>query len=389
VTGYARPVLLRPAAALLAALVTVSAVTGCTAQVPEPRPTSSATPAQAKGVAVNEDPERAFVLRRLSSMTVPEKAASILMLHRAGTDPKALARFVERHRLGGVMLMGDNVPSPESDLSRITDALVEDPELPPLIAIDQEGGIVRRVMSDTGPAASRLRSQPAEASRTAFADRSALLAELGVNVNFGIVADATGEAGSFIRSRTLGDTPADAAPRVAAAVEGERGRVLSTLKHFPGHGVAPGDSHFSIPGTRMGYDEWRDTHALPFEAGIAAGAELVMFGHLRFQKIDEAPATMSARWHAILRDELGFEGVTVTDDLTMLEHSGESEFADPVQNAVRALEAGNDLLLVVGLIDVDAAVDAVTEAVEAGEIPEERLDQAARRVLALRHSLAE
>ncbi|MDQ4137377.1 MAG: glycoside hydrolase family 3 protein, partial [Actinomycetota bacterium] len=193
----------------------------------------------------------------------------------------------------------------------------------------------------------------------------------------------------FIRSRTLGDTPAAAAPRVAAAVQGERGRVLSTLKHFPGHGVAPGDSHSSIPGTGMGYDEWRETHALPFEAGIGAGAELVMFGHLRFDAIDDAPATLSARWHDILRDDLGFDGVAVTDDLSMLEHSGEPEYADPVQNAVQALEAGNDLLLFVGHLDVDAAVRAVTEAVESGRIPEERLDQAALRVLALRHSLAE
>jgi beta-N-acetylhexosaminidase len=165
--------------------------------------------------------------------------------------------------------------------------------------------------------------------------------------------------------------------------------VFSTLKHFPGHGVAPGDSHSSIPGTGMGHDEWRATHALPFEAGIDAGAELVMFGHLRFDAVDPAPATLSARWHEILRDELGFEGVAVTDDLSMLEHSGEAEFADPVENAVRALEAGNDLLLYVGPLDVDATVDAVTDAVEAGRIPEERLDSAARRVLELRHSLSQ
>jgi beta-N-acetylhexosaminidase len=387
VTGYARPVLCRSAKALLAALVTASALAGCAPPAPEPTPTP--TPAAARGVAVNEDPERAFLRARLAAMTVREKAASILMLHRAGTDAKSLAGFVERHRLGGVILMGDNVPAPEGELRGITDALTDDAQLPPLIAIDQEGGIVRRVMSDSGPAASELRSAPAEATRTAFADRSELLAELGVNVNFGIVADATGQAGSFIRSRTLGDSPADAAPRVAAAVEGERGRVLSTLKHFPGHGVAPGDSHSSIPGTGMGYEEWRGTHALPFEAGVKAGAELVMFGHLRFERIDPAPATMSGRWHDILRDDLGFEGVAVTDDLTMLEHSGESRFANPVENVVAALEAGNDLLLVVGSLDPDAAVAAMAEAVESGRIPEARLDQAARRVLALRHSLAE
>lgn len=320
-------------------------------------------------------------------MTVSEKAASVLMLHTAGTDARRLAGFLERGQLGGLILMGNNVPSPDSGLAEITDALVADPELPPLIAIDQEGGIVRRVHSDAGPAADRLRSLPAEATRDAFADRGALLAGLGVNVNFGIVADATGEPGSFIRSRTLGDTPAEAAPRVAAAVQGEQGRVLSTLKHFPGHGVAPGDSHSSIPGTDMSLEEWRSTHALPFEAGVDAGADLVMFGHLRFEAVSPVPATLSPRWHQILRRDLGFEGVAVTDDLTMLEHSGEASFADPVENAVRALKAGNDLLLFVGPVDVDAAVGAIRDAVESGRIPEKRLDQAARRVLELRHSL--
>jgi beta-N-acetylhexosaminidase len=374
---------------LVAAVVTVAAVAGCAARAPEPTPTATRQPAQPRAVAVNEDAERAFVLRRMSEMSVRDKAASVLMLHTAGTDAGRLTDLVEGGRLGGLILMGDNVPESDGELARMTEALVADPLLPPLIAIDQEGGIVRRVKSDTGPAASTLRSRPADETRAAFADRSALLDELGVNVNFGIVADAAGEPGSFIRSRTLGDTPAEAAPRVVAAVEGERGRVLSTLKHFPGHGVAPGDSHSSIPGTGMGYDEWRDTHALPFEAGIDAGAELVMFGHLRFDAVDDQPATLSARWHDILRDDLGFEGVAVTDDLSMLEHSGEPVLSDPVENTVRALEAGNDLLLFVGPVDVDAAVGAVAEAVESGRMPEQRLDQAARRVLALRHSLAE
>ena len=375
--------------AVVAALTAVCAVGACAVQPALPSPTPTREPAQPRALAVHEDPARDFVRERLSAMTVEDKAASVLMLHSPGTDAGALADRLHRDGLGGLILMGDNVPSPDSGLVEITDALVADPQLPPLIAIDQEGGIVRRVRSDSGPAASSLRSRPAEETRTAFTDRAVLLAGLGVNVNFGIVADATGERGSFIHPRTLGDTPAGAAPRVAAAVEGERNKVLSTLKHFPGHGVAPGDSHSSIPGTGMDETEWRGTHALPFQAGIEAGAELVMFGHLRFDAIDPAPATLSSRWHEILRDDLGFEGVAVTDDLSMLEHSGEAQYADPVENAVQALEAGNDLLLYVGPLDVGVTVDAVGEAVESGRIPEERLDEAARRVLTLRHSLAD
>jgi beta-N-acetylhexosaminidase len=380
----------RTAPAVVAGLLLLGSIGGCAAPAaPDPAPTGtpSATP-EPRAFAANDDPERQFVIERLASMSVREEAASVLMLHLGGTDAGALDDFLAGQGLGGVILMGDNVPQPDSALRDLTDALAEDRQLPPLIAIDQEGGIVRRVLSDSGPAASRLRSRPPAETRDAFVDRSALLERLGVNVNFGIIADATGEPGSFIRSRTLGDTPAEAAPRVAAAVEGEQGRVLSTLKHFPGHGVAPGDSHSSIPSTTMKLEDWQHTHALPFQAGIDAGAELVMFGHLQFDAVDPLPASLSARWHDILRDDLGFAGVAVTDDLTMLESSGRPELSDPVENAVSALEAGNDLLLFVGPVDVGNVTDAIVAAVESGRIPRARLDEAARRVLELRHSLA-
>ena len=145
----------------------------------------------------------------------------------------------------------------------------------------------------------------------------------------------------------LGTDPASASDRVAAAVTGERDVVQSTLKHFPGHGAAPGDSHTSIPTAPLTIDEWRAGPALPFAAGIGAGAELVMTGHLAYPAVDPAPASLSPEWHRILRDELGFDGVIVTDDMLMLQRNEQPEFADPGENAVRAVEAGSDLLLYV------------------------------------------
>src|SRR5690606_29120928 len=103
---------------------------------------------------------------------------------------------------------------------------------------------------------------------------------------------------------------------------------------FPGHGAAPGDSHRVIPRTDKTLERWRETDAVPFAAGIDAGASMVMFGHLSFTAVDAAPATLSARWHEILREDLGFEGVIVTDDLAMLQASGLEQYADPVANTV-------------------------------------------------------
>ena len=131
---------------------------------------------------------------------------------------------------------------------------------------------------------------------------------------------------------------------------------------------------------------------MPFAAGIEAGAPLLMFGHLRYRAVDAAPASLSAEWHRIARDELGFTGVAVTDDLGMLKASGEAQYRDPVANAVAALAAGNDLVLSVMFTTPDSAgriVDGIVAAVESGALPAARLDEAATRVAGLRLELGD
>jgi beta-N-acetylhexosaminidase len=120
----------------------------------------------------------------------------------------------------------------------------------------------------------------------------------------------------------------------------------------------------------------------------------VMTGHLAYPAVDAAPASLSPEWHRILREELGFEGVVVTDDMLMLQHNGLPEYADPGENAVRALAAGGDLLLYVLPADpsefgisVDGLAASISEAVASGRIPEARLDEAATRVFELRREL--
>jgi beta-N-acetylhexosaminidase len=275
----------------------------------------------------------------------------------------------------------------EGALRAVTTAMTTDAAFPPLLAIDQEGGDVSRLSWDDLPSARTLRSAAPDETRDAFAARAALVARAGIDVNFGIVADVTADPGMFISRRALGTDPTAGAERVAAAVAGEGGQVLSTLKHFPGHGAAPGDSHAGIPQTDETRERWRATDAVPFAAGIRAGAPVLMFGHLRYSAVDAAPASLSAEWHRIAREELGFTGVSVTDDLGMLQASGEPAYADPVANAVQALAAGNDMVLAVVFTDEGSAgriVDGIVAAVDAGVLPAARLDEAATRVAQLR-----
>ncbi|MFC5931399.1 glycoside hydrolase family 3 protein [Cryobacterium melibiosiphilum] len=333
---------------------------------------------------------------RLAGMTLSEKVSSLLMLHHPGTDAAALRSFVDIHDLGGLILMGDNVPGSMQQLSTMTAALSAEPGLPLLIGIDQEGGAVSRIPSDVAPGGEALRALPLTATTESFASRGSLLEQAGINVNFGIVADVPAGPGAFLYDRALGTTAESAADRVAAAVAGETGRVQSTLKHFPGHGAAAGDSHVSVPTTGMSYDDWLTDVAPPFTAGIDAGAGLVMFGHLEYGAVDAGPASLSPEWHEILRDELDFDGVIITDDMLMLKHTGLPQYADPVATAIAALAAGNTMLLYVlpqipaaEGIDIPTLIGALAAAVADGRIDEQLVDDNARRVLELRRSLAD
>lgn len=327
----------------------------------------------------------------VAAMTTRQRAATVVMGHVPTTDADALRAYMTEDGLGGFILMGPNIPGAEADLRALTASLTIDARLPPLIAIDQEGGDVSRLPWDGFPSATTLKDADPSAVRAAFAARGALLQRVGISVNFGIVGDVTDDPGMFIYRRALGTTPTTGAAHVAAAVEGEADGALSTLKHFPGHGAAPGDSHTTLPVAAMAQSEWAKTDALPFAAGIDAGAALLMFGHLRYTAVDEAPATLSAAWHRIARDDLGFTGVAITDDLGMLQATGIPAYSDPVANAVAALVAGNDMVLAVMFTTHDSAsriIDGIVAAVDAGTLPAERLEEAASRVTALRLRLA-
>lgn len=381
-----------------------AALGGCAAGAAAPRPSGSVDdPAGARAASASPsptptatatatpDPVAAYADARLANMTLRQKVASLFILHGPGTDGAALRAFADRYGLGGLILMGDNIPATPAALAAQTAAAnASEPSLPLLIGTDEEGGDVTRLPWDGLPGASELRGQPPRATQDVFARRAALLKQAGVNVNFGTVADVTADPSSFIYDRVLGTDPGSAAARVAASVTGERGSVLSTIKHFPGHGETEADSHRTVPTAAVDRARWAAQDAPPFRAGVRAGAELVMFGHLVYGGVDARPASLSPAWHRILADELGFHGVTVTDDMRMLQDTGLPEYRDAGANAVQALAAGNTMILMVQGAGTDpgAMIDAVVAAVGQGRIPASTIDADARKVLQLRRSLA-
>ncbi len=322
-------------------------------------------------------------------MNLDEQIRSLLLLHRPGTDGQALTRFLARTGGAGVIMMPDNVTGTSTALRSLVDDVTDEPAA--LVAIDQEGGPVARLRGDSWPSMRELAGGSVANARRAFTSRAQLLQRAGVTVNFGIVADVASGPSSYMWSRSAGPSVAAVSDIVEAAVQAENGRVYSTLKHFPGHGIARGDSHSSLPSSPISFRHWSNTHAVPFARGIEAGADLVMMGHLRLTSLSSEPASLSRRWVSVLRNDMGFNGVIVTDDILMLSRSGVAKFADPIRNSVNAVAAGNDLVLLVLPRDpsrvgfsVAGFVEGIHEAIAEGRVSMEQIRQSAIRVMKLR-----
>lgn len=335
-----------------------------------------------------------FADTKLASMSLKQKISSLLILHVPGTDSTILGNYLKQYQPGGLIFMGDNILGNPIELKLLTSQLQTNKFMPYLFAVDEEGGIVHRLPSDSSLSAMDLKNQPLNATTSAFKDRSTLLYNSGLNLNFGIIADVTADSNSFIYQRIFGGDPELVGARVAAAVKASKGLTLSTLKHFPGHGETEADSHLTIPTTSVTLAEWQSKDKLPFQMGVDAGADVVMFGHLRYSNIDSMPASLSVKWHEILKNQLGFKGLMVTDDMMMLQDSGDAQYADPVKNAISALQAGNTILLyvlgpdnAVSGVSISDLIDGIVASVNDGRLKLDTINYDAKKVISVRHSL--
>jgi beta-N-acetylhexosaminidase len=332
----------------------------------------------------------------VEEMSVRELVGQMFVISVGGTEPDYyIEKMIRERNIGGVLLFAHNMES-EAQTRSLTGALQElsiqtEPSIPLFVAVDHEGGKVSKapwVSRQPAPARVGARGDPAEAREIARQIGGELL-RAGVNTDLAPVVD-TG-FGAAIGSRSYGEDPQLVARMGAAAVEGfESASVVSAAKHFPNHGPATADSHVDLPVVDHDLRTVRSYDLPPFEAAIGAGVPMVMVGHLVYPAIDpDRPASLSPKAVRMLREEVGFDGVVVTDDLAMAGVSGD---APPARAAVAAVEAGADLLLISSLPQEQAdAYDAVVEAVESGELPREQVQASVERVLAVkeRYSLSE
>lgn len=395
---------LRLSALALACGVLAGCAPAASGTAPASQPTASA------GAQSTASPS-AIPAELLAEMTLREKVGQLFLVRPDALDPalsqqtindadvsgvtevsETMAAFLEEYPVGGVVLFGKNITD-EVQLRGLIAGLQQSSPVPLLIGIDEEGGVVARLANNHGfdlpqyESAAAVGAQGTDAVRAMSAEIGTYLAGYGINLDFAPVADVnTNPDNPVIGTRAFSSDPQEAADCVTAAVEGfSQAGVLCCLKHFPGHGDTAGDSHDGTVYTEKTMEELRACEFLPFEAGIRAEAPLVMVGHIAAPNAVEGeegdlPATFSrALITDVLRDELGFAGVVVTDSLAM---GAITETCTPGEAAVLALQAGVDLLLMpAGLAQ---AYDGVLAAVEDGRLTEERIDESVARILALK-----
>jgi beta-N-acetylhexosaminidase len=326
---------------------------------------------------------------RVSGMSVGDMVGQMFVVSVGGTEPDYyIEKMVRKRNVGGVILFGYNMKS-EEQVESLTSSLQQlsmqtDPAVPLFVAVDQEGGdIASAPWVAPQPAAAEVgsRADPDEAHDIA-ATMGRQLLRAGINTDFAPVVD-TG-FGAAIGNRSYGDDPELVARMGAAAVEGfEEAGVVSAAKHFPNHGPATSDSHVSLPVIRHDAKTLKSYDLPPFEAAIEAGVPMVMVGHLVYPAIDpHNPASLSRDAIGMLRRDIGFDGVVVTDDLAM---AGAKGGDSPAEAALQAVGAGADLFVVSSPSQQQAdAYDAVVAAVESGEIPRSRIEKSVERVLTIK-----
>ena len=326
----------------------------------------------------------------VAEMSTEEVAGQVIVGRYAGTDPAVPAAMVREHHLAGVCVTSTNVTDDaqvRATTAAVTRAHAADGrDWPAVIGVDEEGGVVshlRGIATEFPPFASAgaavAQGEPGERVVTEAARATSLeLRDLGFTWVFAPVADVTiGAADPTIGSRSPSGDPALASRAVSAAVEGyDDAGLVSTTKHFPGHGSVTADSHETLPVLGASLPDLRTRDLRPFEAAVDAGAPAVMMAHLDVRSIQPGmPSSQAPKVYDFLRDDLGFEGLVITDSLGM----GAALSRD--FPAIRALEAGADLLLMP--VDTAKTHQLVVDAIESGRVSRERVEEAASRVVAL------
>ena len=380
------------------ALIFALALSACgqapAVSLPDPDAGATSTPEPTPEPTPTPDPVKVRAEELLSGMTLREKLCQLMIVRPevlTGESPVTAAGettrlALETYPVGGLIYSVDKLVTQEQTREMITNTQSYS-KLPLFISADEEGGNVGRLMYKLGTTwVNSMYSYKDQGADTAYSNAKTIGTDMVsclFNTDFAPVADVwTNPENTVIGDRAYSDDFEQAAELVASAVRGfTDAGVICCLKHFPGHGDTSTDTHEGAAVVSKSLDELRAGEFLPFVSGIEAGADMVMIGHITVTSVDPEPATISkAIITDVLRGELGWDGVVISDSLDMGALAG----YDNGEVCVKFLEAGGDILL--GIPEIETALTALEAAVTDGRLTESRIDESVQRVLELKIS---
>ncbi len=333
------------------------------------------------------------VEEHLSRMTLEEKVGQMLIVGFDGFEPsQAVKDMIQNYHVGSVILFPRNVKDSMQLVSLINQlkAINEGNSLPLIISADQEGGKISRLPKDATHFPANLVWGKKNSTRLAYDVGKVTAVEMrayGYNLNFAPVLDIlSNPKNTVIGERALGTAPDVVSQLGVALMKGLKdGGVIPVIKHFPGHGDTVMDSHVDLPTLDHDMDRLRSFELIPFKRAIEEGADMVMVAHILFPNItrEKVPASLSPEIiTGVLRQELGFDGVVISDDMEMGAIQKHYSIEDA---AVRAVLAGTDIVSICHTYEKQKqAFEAIIQAVHSGKIPIKRIDESARRIIALK-----
>lgn len=337
--------------------------------------------------------QRDEVKELIDSMSINEKIAQLMIVGFNGTSVNEnLNDLVKNSYIGGVILFKDNVESLDgvTELINNIKLLNIENKIPLFISVDEEGGVVSRTPNEFLKLPSSLSIGAYNNENMSYKVGEIIAQELklmGYNMDYAPVLDVLSNPNNtVIGSRAFGrdvDTVSNLGVSVMKGIS--ENNVISVVKHFPGHGDTSVDSHYGLPLVEKSLEELKGLEFIPFQWAINNGADVIMVSHILLQSIDsENPATMSKKIVSnILRNEMNFDGVVISDDMTM---AAIMDNYDIGEASVKAINAGVDIILVCHGYDNEMKVlSSISEAVNSGEITEERLNESVYRILSLKN----
>lgn len=349
--------------------------------------TSSQTTSETSSTSQSTTDPSDSIVKRVEQMSIEEKVGQLFLARYPGETAIADS---QTYHMGGWLLFGTDFENETAEsLTNKIQQLQVDKEIPLFIGADEEGGTVTRISRNPNLVASPFQS-PQQIYQNSGWDgiandteqKAEILSSYGIQLGLFPVADVATDPNAFIYDRTIGLDAQGTSTFVETVVNSLKDtNVASTLKHFPGYGNNL-DSHVEIVYDNRSIEELRQNDFLPFKAGIAAGVDSILVSHNIISSIDpNAPASISAPIHQALREELGFEGVVMTDDMDM---AGLADFISQEEAGLAALKAGNDLVLSSSYAN---QIPTVITAVKNGEYSEDALDASVMRILKLKQRL--